>query len=274
MGRPKERVPVICQHCDKVFHVTPFWAARRKYCSRECHHAFRNAHRPIVQCHHCGIDFQTYNCHLDKERHFCSQSCTGAWKRIAYADGAPWRIRREPKPCPQCKERFTPEWAGQKYCTAACGHKARGLTIRGKDHPRWRGGDVAVSCEACGKKFTRCINQVERANHIFCSVKCRAKRQGTYQGGADHPMWKGGYAPYYGPDWPAQRAKARERDSNICQHCGKPGNGTTLDIHHKIPFRTFGYVSGENNLDETANKLTNLITLCMVCHRIADAAIP
>ena len=71
----------------------------------------------------------------------------------------------------------------------------------------------------------------------------------------------------YGPNWPAQRDRARERDGYRCQVCGtreanamRPaGTGrATFDVHHKVPFRTFATVAQANQLD-------NLITLCPSC---------
>lgn len=77
--------------------------------------------------------------------------------------------------------------------------------------------------------------------------------------------WKGGYEPYYGPNWLSQRMKAFRRDNFQCCECGK--NGVKLDVHHKIPFRFFGR---QNYIE--ANRLSNLITLCMKCHRKAEKA--
>jgi DEAD/DEAH box helicase domain-containing protein len=38
-------------------------------------------------------------------------------------------------------------------------------------------------------------------------------------------------------------------------------------VHHIQPFRTFGYVRGENDKYLEANRLENLVTLCPSCHR-------
>ncbi len=70
----------------------------------------------------------------------------------------------------------------------------------------------------------------------------------------------------YGPHWPAQRNRVRARDGYRCQMCGAPEMGREHDVHHKIPFRTFDSV-------EQANQLSNLITLCRVCHRRAETAV-
>lgn len=80
--------------------------------------------------------------------------------------------------------------------------------------------------------------------------------------GENNPNWKGGSISYYGPNWQSQRRKILERDNHICQRCGAPENGREHDIHHIIPFRKFGL----ENYKE-ANKLNNLETLCIHCHK-------
>lgn len=77
----------------------------------------------------------------------------------------------------------------------------------------------------------------------------------------------------YGPDWPAQRAAALARDGHRCRHCGAPEReGHPLEVHHLVPFASFGYVPGVNDLHRLANRLENLITLCPACHRRVERA--
>lgn len=70
----------------------------------------------------------------------------------------------------------------------------------------------------------------------------------------------------YGPNWQAQRAKARARDSYRCQVCGAPEIDREHDVHHRIPFKSFPSA-------EEANQLSNLITLCPTCHHRAEMAV-
>jgi DEAD/DEAH box helicase domain-containing protein len=71
-----------------------------------------------------------------------------------------------------------------------------------------------------------------------------------------------------GPNWEQQRHRARARDGYRCRHCGAPERPErTHDVHHIEPFRTFGYVRGENDHYLEANRLENLVTLCRSCHR-------
>ena len=73
----------------------------------------------------------------------------------------------------------------------------------------------------------------------------------------------------YGPNWPAQRQKALERDHHACRTCN--ASGSLLHVHHVRPFREYGYVPGQNECYLQANQLDNLLTLCPSCHRRAEA---
>lgn len=88
-------------------------------------------------------------------------------------------------------------------------------------------------------------------------------RKGRFTG-ENNPAWRGGYKPYYGPNWSEQRRKVLARDNYRCIQCGraKEGNRKELDVHHIIPFGEFGI---EHYAE--ANREENLITLCMSCHR-------
>jgi 5-methylcytosine-specific restriction endonuclease McrA len=90
--------------------------------------------------------------------------------------------------------------------------------------------------------------------------------------GENNPNWKGGFAPYYGPNWDRQRRKALKRADYRCEYCGKTSaeNGREVAIHHMKPLRTFGYIPGENENYLAANHLDNLIALCDVCHGRAE----
>ncbi len=77
----------------------------------------------------------------------------------------------------------------------------------------------------------------------------------------------------YGPNWQRQRDAARTRDGFRCTVCGAPEPpGRQHDVHHKKPFRDFGYVRGENDRYLLANDLSNLITVCSLCHQEIETA--
>jgi len=77
----------------------------------------------------------------------------------------------------------------------------------------------------------------------------------------------------YGSNWQMQRAAVRARDHYRCSVCGAAEPpGREHDVHHKIPFRTFGYVPGVNDFYLQANRLENLMLLCRTCHRRVETA--
>lgn len=94
------------------------------------------------------------------------------------------------------------------------------------------------------------------------------KHQSPVRTGEDNWAWKGGEIGYYGPNWYSQRRHARERDNHTCQLCSinKVELGRNMDVHHKIDFKKFDYVPGENDYYLNANQLNNLISLCYRCH--------
>jgi DEAD/DEAH box helicase domain-containing protein len=71
---------------------------------------------------------------------------------------------------------------------------------------------------------------------------------------------------YYGPNWLAQRDRARARDGYRCQVCGVLEQGSSHHVHHKTPFRAFTSY-------QQANQLSNLVTLCPRCHHRAELAV-
>jgi DEAD/DEAH box helicase domain-containing protein len=78
----------------------------------------------------------------------------------------------------------------------------------------------------------------------------------------------------YGPNWEAQRARVRARDGYRCSQCGAPeAPSRQHDVHHLVPFRTFGYLPGLNENYLLANRLENLTLLCRACHRRLESGV-
>lgn len=127
-------------------------------------------------------------------------------------------------------------------------------------------------CVGCGISFF--VKESSLKNKIgagkYCSRKCRDEnRVGTLS-----PNFIDGVSGnWHGPNWYAQRRKARRRDKYTCVDCGTTELksievfGQPLHVHHKIPFRKF------NGNYKKANSLGNLETLCPPCHRIKDGEI-
>ncbi len=78
----------------------------------------------------------------------------------------------------------------------------------------------------------------------------------------------------YGPNWQEVRAKVRARDHYRCSQCGAPESAMRQhDVHHLMPFRTFGYVAGVNEAYKEANRLDNLKLLCRACHQRLESTV-
>ncbi len=87
-------------------------------------------------------------------------------------------------------------------------------------------------------------------------------------------LWRSDPIEDYGPNWEAQRSRARARDGHRCTVCKAPElPGRQHDVHHIVPFRTFDYVPGKNETYLEANRLEYLATLCRPCHRRAETAV-
>jgi hypothetical protein len=137
----------------------------------------------------------------------------------------------------------------QTTCSRACSYELRAQARRQQ---------VALTCVGCGTTFTRNASHANSPSGKgkFCTRACRdAHRVADL-----HPQYLGGPTGDRGPNWQAQKRKARKRDDGICQACGRAGT----DVHHVRPFRMFADY-------RLANALENLILLCRPCHRRADA---
>lgn len=171
-----------------------------------------------------------------------------------------WRIhqgeRYVERDCPACGARYRADvvrlrHGRQTTCSRACSYELRAAAKRRA---------VTLTCIGCGATFTRCPShaQSDSGKGKFCTRECRDR----HRVGELHPQHLGGPEGHRGPNWQAQRRKARRRDGGICQECG----GTGTDVHHIRPFRLFDDY-------REANALENLVLLCRPCHRRADAEI-
>lgn len=163
----------------------------------------------------------------------------------------PWRIHT----CDYCGDRFekapskvSGEWS---FCSRECHGKWDSENKVGPNAANWKGGKQTFTCDECGEEFTRWGSKPQFEN-VYCSTQCATEKQNIGDG-----------YQYYGPDWPEQREKARERDGYVCQRigCGRTEcrNGADLHVHHLIPFREF-------DDREEANALENLVTVCAEHH--------
>lgn len=79
----------------------------------------------------------------------------------------------------------------------------------------------------------------------------------------------------YGKNWYSQKKKALLRDKYTCQKCGHKGqkkrNGRwSVEVHHQTKIKEFVNIQTKEVDYEAANHLSNLVTLCVPCHKVAD----
>ncbi len=156
--------------------------------------------------------------------------------------------------CQTCGHAFEVQPSRLKHgrgrsCSPSCQHAATAAKLSRQ---------VEITCIGCGATFSRAPRHIgPNGKGKYCSRPCRdANRIGSA-----HPQFISGDGGYRGPNWQAQKRKARKRDDDTCQRCFAPGR----DVHHIRPYRLFDgdYIA--------ANALANLRTLCHRCHRKVEA---
>ncbi len=184
-----------------------------------------------------------------RNRKYCSHRCKGKARSMSAK-----RIRLR---CDYCRRKFLAHDASgwnahsqQRFCSQIC--KGKGIAKERGQHIRKK---TTFICEHCKQPFTRTA-RADREYH-FCSRRCHhANRRGE-----NHHCWQGGHSNYYGPDWENERIAILERDQYTCQSCGTTTKAKKqLGIHHIIPRKEF-----DGDWD-SANRPSNLITLCTACH--------
>lgn len=217
-----------------------------------------------VPCTYCGKTIERYPYQLKaRDHHFCGKECMAAYFKTIIGPNTS-RYKRVTLQCPTCGKDFERaphdvRGRSKSFCSMRCytAHKAA--------------ESVIVPCDACGKELYRQRWQVRKFKHFFCDFRCEGDWLVTNVAAEGNPNWKGGAARYYGPNWPAQARAARRRDNYCCQACGIRQTNKALDVHHVIPFKSFGYIYGENNSYLQANELNNLVSLCRTCHNLIEA---
>lgn len=234
------------------------------------------AERKEVTCKNCGhvqIRKQSvieHNLNGRTEIKFCKE-CQSEWlsENMSGEDSPSWKGGDEEVTCKNCgsvrmykrniARRLDYETEFCKFCKSEYLSNVR----VGEKHPSWEGGDDFTDCDYCGEETV--VNVTTQRD--FCDHECYAKylKETNLFTGPNNGYWKGGYDPYYGPNWREQRRKARDRDNYECQNCGitEEELGQEMDVHHITPFREFDDY-------EEANKLENLICYCQDCHRVKE----
>jgi 5-methylcytosine-specific restriction endonuclease McrA len=209
-------------------------------------------------CDVCGEEFNVSSSRADTAR-FCSRSC----------QRERWETRWTVVPCDQCgsdveRLKWNVEEFDHTFCDENCRREWTADYLSGETSPFYK--CVEVKCHTCSEQLTRHAWEISRSERFFCDKDCLGKWRETTTG-PEHPRWKGGFSPYYGPNWHLQRRRALERDDYTCQSCGVNQSdhtetmGRELDVHHIRRKESFG-----TDYD-SANDLNNLVTLCRSCHK-------
>lgn len=166
------------------------------------------------------------------------------------------------KNCGKIISRKYSQWENSKTKNFYCNKTCNKTFFLKNQIPHNKKTKIVARCVECNKVIERHESQFVAYGNHFCNPKCNGEWKAKNIVGDKVYNWKGGYDPYYGPNWKVQRKKCRERDNNTCQICHKTKVelGRNLDVDHKIPFEAF-------NLNwQEANRLENLISLCASCH--------
>ena len=79
---PRRRLRCEYTACRRPFEVTPFWAGRRRFCSRSCAARGKEVQRARHSCALCGTTLPR------QTGRFCNQKCYTAWRRARLVPGA------------------------------------------------------------------------------------------------------------------------------------------------------------------------------------------
>ena len=125
------------------------------------------------------------------------------------------------------------------------------------------GDEVSTRCGHCREKVIVPAWYAEQTQLHFCGAACR---QAWTDAEPSFAVKLGKASKQRGANWEIQAREARERDGFACQVCGvsEEDLGRQLDVHHKIPYRSFS-----SNVE--ANKLEHLISVCPPCHGKLEA---
>lgn len=239
----------VCDGCGNPFRAYrgPSSKGAPRFCSRACFlKVWEKANTYL--CEHCGKQFDACITTVRPNPRFCSRVCHKA--------AVTSMVEVVCQHCGNVVLRNASH--NRKYCSKSCAGKHATLVLKKLEGL----SPVVRTCLLCHNTLGRRQN---RSGRKFCSKKC------WYAWSAQHAIRRvktpEENTNYRGPNWTAQRRNARHRDDYTCQRCGMTEalNGAQLQVHHIIPFASFGI----DNF-KAANALENLVSLCLSCHGIVE----
>lgn len=275
---PRNSIPIPCAQCGKPLKRPKYRIERNlnQFCDHACKRALqigktniKRRRRTSLTCERCGKGYSKALSQAVGSR-FCSATCRNTAVGLAQQGEKNPHFSSVPVTCAACgagllRPARRVRIRQNHFCNHECKAKWQEEHLRGDGNPVY--SRVERHCQQCGKQYMVNRHTAENNRWHFCCRPCYGKWRAANLVGKNAPSWKGGYLKYYGPDWPGQRRKARQRDNYRCQHCAVPEAklGQELDVHHIKPFREFGIKN-----HRAANHLSNLICLCHACHRLAE----
>jgi hypothetical protein len=254
-------IQINCDECGNEFEEYPSRINEDKnnFCSRECSAEFKKDGEERT-CAWCGDDVWVSQSFFDLDNHFCDKECEKQFKRKNWVgeDHPSWDGGNETVVCEECGDEYEvkpSEVDETRFCSIDCRRK------------NWEVEPNQLNCSECGSSFERKPYEV-KGDHAFCSDSCHRSWISDRHSGNGNPMYvHGNQTHFYGENWLPKRRETLARDEYSCQACGMTRDehygeyGRDLEVHHKVPIRTFDVV-------EDANYLLNLVTLCTSCHPV------
>jgi hypothetical protein len=234
-----------------------------------------NAERKIYTCEYCGLKREALVSQNKRQNNwFCSESCKNDWQAENVVGESHHQYKRVSTQCSWCEEPMSviPSVFANRtnmFCNTNCAGKWYSKYRVGDRSPGYDGGRVEVTCQACGDIYE--VRKARVGVTRFCSYECLGRARITEYRGENNPNYNPDSTDKTGPNWLEQRRKRIKKDNASCVACGmnmrehKEKYGFELDIHHVLPRYLF---NGPDGLDyESANKVSNLRTMCRACHR-------
>ena len=295
-GESLGKKTIVCDQCGEKETLPESLAERKRFCSRDCYDTWQrtngenegedhhNWSREEIVCEQCG-ERALVKQSLAGDRRFCSKECCTEWQRekgyISGENHPAWKGGDVEVGCANCGstktvKRAEVEHHDRHFCTPECQAKWQSKNWNGESSPSYN--SVTVSCTNCGADKNTPQSRVKRNEHHFCDTACRNEWLGIHMSGEDNPNWEGGGPWHYGPNWYEKSRKRRVRDQARCQMCGmtesehQSDRGRKLTVHHIRPAREFR--EGGEFDHESANRLSNLMTVCDYCHPRAERMSP
>jgi len=232
-----------CPICTQEFRPRN---SKQVYCSYSCV-AESYKKRITVYCQECGKAIETIPCLINRKK-YCSRRCANIVANRK-ANISPKREGRKAHngSCDYCGNPIQIKpWQVRDFKLHFCSRKCSALGHR------IPGTYTQQPCAYCGKLYEVSFHQLTKRGSRYCSRECMNNGTRTRKIAL----------AYY---WRNIAAQVRKRDNYTCQLCGiQQSRG--LHVHHKIPALDFSIEQFPQ-----ANALSNLITLCVRCHRLVEA---